>query len=267
MKKRIINITGNDDAGSKRIRTRLKRRLEASGFVLADGFDDRAELIICIGGDGALLRTLAEHDFPAQPIVGVNTGRLGFFQELDVRDIDAFIAAYMNRKYAKQTYRTVYADVKTDDGDIRVKGLNEVVIRGGESRLAHLNIYIGDSFIEQFCGDGIVISTPAGSTAYNYSLGGSIVDPRLDLLQVTPIAPINSTAYRSFTSAILLPSDLSIGVFPEYPRSRDILIATDGAEIEHAEIREIRAGFSDDLVTILRFKDYDFWNTVKRKLL
>jgi NAD+ kinase len=112
-----------------------------------------------------------------------------------------------------------------------------------------------------------VVSTPAGSTAYNYSLGGSIVDPRLDLLQVTPIAPINSTAYRSFTSSILLPPNLSLGIFPEYPKSDDILVTADGIEKAFKGADEIHLAFNDEVVTILRFKEYDFWNTVKQKLL
>jgi NAD+ kinase len=247
----------------------LEKTLAENGFVVAEGFNPDAELIMCIGGDGALLRMLAEHDFPRQPIVGINTGHLGFFQELDTNDIDAFIAAYHAEKYSTQTYRTVYADIKIPGAakPRRIKALNEIVLRGGQSHLAHLNIYIGDSFIEQFCGDGIVISTPAGSTAYNYSLGGSIVDPRIELLQITPIAPINSTAYRSFTSGVLLPQKLSVGIFPEYPQSKELLVTADGAETMITDIEELRAGLSRDLVTLLRFKDYDFWKTVKQKLL
>ena len=76
--------------------------------------------------------------------------------------------------------------------------------------------------IEKFSGDGILVATSAGSTAYNYSLGGSIVDPRLKLLQVTPIAPMNTTAYRSFTSSILLPSDLTIGSRAGRRRKQDL---------------------------------------------
>jgi NAD+ kinase len=148
-----------------------------------------------------------------------------------------------------------------------VRALNEIVVRGGGSHLAHLNIYIGDSFIEQFCGDGVVISTPAGSTAYNYSLGGSIVDPRIELLQVTPIAPINSTAYRSFTSGVLLPQELSVAILPDYPQTANLLITADGVETEYEGIERIRIGLGPDVVTLLRFKDYDFWETVKRKLL
>jgi NAD+ kinase len=266
--KRVINITENGIAESARIRRKLAKRLEANGFTVAEEFDPSAELIICVGGDGSLLRMLAEHDFPKQPIVGVNTGHLGFFQELGTKDIEGFIGNYLTGKYKEQTYRTVYADVIGGTaGKVRIRALNEIVIRGGGSHLAHLNIYIEESFIEQFCGDGVVISTPAGSTAYNYSLGGSIVDPRIELLQVTPIAPINSTAYRSFTSGILLPQKLAVVIFPDYPQSKDLLVTADGAETEYAGIGEIRAGLSRDVVTLLRFKDYDFWNTVKRKLL
>jgi NAD+ kinase len=267
MRKRVINITENGTRESARIRRKLARRLEEEGFTVADGFDPSAELIVCVGGDGALLRMLAEHDFPKQPIVGVNTGHLGFFQELDTKDIDDFVGAYLEKRYSVQTYRTVRADIIGGAPSVRIRALNEIVVRGGGSHLAHLNIYIGDSLVEQFCGDGVVISTPAGSTAYNYSLGGSIVDPRIELLQVTPIAPINSTAYRSFTSGVLLPQRLSVALLPDYPQSRRLLITADGAETEYEGIERIRVGLSRDLVTLLRFKDYDFWQTVKRKLL
>ncbi|MDR0519974.1 MAG: NAD(+)/NADH kinase [Clostridiales Family XIII bacterium] len=269
MEKRMIFIAGNGMPESKRIGRRLEKKLVENGFGIDEEYSEDTELIICVGGDGALLRMLAEHDFPQQPIVGINTGHLGFFQELDTDDIDDFIEAYKAKKYSVQTYRTVYADIKVREMSrpIRAMALNEIVVRGGESHLAHLNIYIGDSFVEKFCGDGIVISTPAGSTAYNYSLGGSIVDPRINLLQVTPIAPINSTAYRSFTSGILLPQKLSLGIFPEYPQSDELLVTADGAETMLSGIEEIKVGLSREVVTLLRFKGYDFWNTVKCKLL
>jgi NAD+ kinase len=269
MKQRIIYIRENGREVSKRIARKLKQKLSACGYTVADQFDSSAELIICVGGDGALLRTLAEHDFPTIPIIGVNTGHLGFFQELDAKDIDEFIFNYGKGRYAKQVYRTVFADIlrEGDRAPLRLRALNEIVIRGALSHLAHLNIFIGDSFVERFCGDGVAVSSHAGSTAYNYSLGGSIVDPRLNLLQVTPIAPINSTSYRSFTSGILLPPDLSLAIFPEYPQSSGILITADGSERNFSDVTEIRCGFHEDVVTLLRFNEYDFWKTVKQKLL
>jgi NAD+ kinase len=270
MNDRVISITENGTKESARIGRKLVKRLKDAGFAVADGLEPSAELIVCVGGDGSLLRMLAEHNFPKQPIVGVNTGHLGFFQELDEKDIDGFIESYIDGAYTIQTYRTVYADIIGGDAGAkkrRIRALNEIVVRGAASHLAHLDIYIGDSFIEEFCGDGVVISTPAGSTAYNYSLGGSIVDPRIELLQVTPIAPINSTAYRSFTSGVLLPQKLSVAIIPNYPQSDRLLVTADGAEIEFTGIERIKAGLSRDVVTLLRFKGYDFWDTVKKKLL
>jgi NAD+ kinase len=266
---RII-IAENGLAGSKRVKRLLREKFEAAGYTVAEKFDSAAELIVCIGGDGALLGMLAEYDFPEIPIAGVNTGHLGFFQDVSSRKLDEFVFSYSRGNFSKQIYRTVYADIFDTENyakPTRLKGLNEIVIRGGRSHSAHLNIFIGDSFIEQFCGDGVVVATPAGSTAYNYSLGGSIVDPRLNLLQLTPIAPINSTAYRSFTSGILLPPDKTIGIFPEYPKSDEILVTVDGNEYEYLEPKNISLGFNDEVVTILRFREYDFWDTVKQKLL
>jgi NAD+ kinase len=199
----------------------------------------------------------------------VNTGHLGFFQELDAEDLDVFIEAYGRGDYVEQRFKTVYADVVLADGSTtHLKGLNDIAVVASGSGLAHLDIYIGDSFIEKFAGDGLVISTPAGSTAYNYALGGDIVDPRLDLLQVTPIAPISSNAYRSFTSGILLPPDLSFAIFPaEADRTGKLLVAADGRDHVFDGVKEIRCGYGEHEVRLLRFGDYDFWNTAKRKLL
>ncbi|MDR1778162.1 MAG: NAD(+)/NADH kinase [Clostridiales Family XIII bacterium] len=263
-----INITDNGHEISKKIYRELKQKLENNGFTVNAQFNREADLTICIGGDGALLRMLEENNFPTKPpVVGINTGHLGFFQELDVKDVDEFIFKYKSDQFVQQIYRTVYADISTEKETIRLKALNEIVFRGAESHMARLNIFIGESFIEKFVGDGISISTPAGSTAYNYALGGPIVDPRLDLLLVTPIAPLNTTAYRSFTSSIVLPPDLAFAAFPEYPLSRKLLITADGKQLNMEGIRKIRAGFNDEPITLLRFKDYDFWRTVKGKLL
>jgi NAD+ kinase len=152
------------------------------------------------------------------------------------------------------------------DGQM-ITGLNEITVRCDYAHAAHLNIFIDDSFIEKFSGDGILVSTPAGSTAYNYALGGDIVDPRIEVLQLTPIAPISSSAYRSFTSGVLLPPDLNIRIVPEHSEDETLLIAADGKETEIKGVGEITIGFASTDITLLRFKDLDFWTTVKNKLL
>ena len=118
----------------------------------------------------------------------------------------------------------------------------------------------------RFSGDGICVASPAGSTAYNYSLGGAIVDPRLKVLQVTPIAPMNTTAYRSFTSSILLPSDLYLGVVPE-ENYEEIKVITDSVEHKFEKVKAINIKISDRVVNLVRFESYDFWDKVKTKFL
>lgn len=264
---RIINIFTNGTAVSKQTGKLLKQKLEKSGFVVPKDFDEKAELIVCIGGDGSFLKTLHRHDFPDIPFIGVNTGHLGFYQELHPDELDEFIFKYKHDKYTIQELQTVKAISVNGQEKTEYKGLNEIVVKSKASQIIHLNIFIGESFIERFSGDGILVATSSGSTAYNYSLGGSIMDPRLDLLQVTPIAPMNTTAYRSFTSSIILPPDLSLKIYPESAEDRGIVIVTDGMEYEQKGVEEITVKFSETRVKLLRFENYDFWNKVKSKFL
>lgn len=264
---RIINVFANDNILSNNTKKILKRKLERSDFIVPNEYDPNAELIICIGGDGSFLETLHKFDFPNIPFIGINTGHLGFFQELHPDGLDEFIFKYKQGKYEIQHLKTVKAIVTAGLERYEYKGLNEILIKGEMARSIHLNISIGDSFIERFSGDGILVSTPAGSTAYNYSLGGSIVDPRLNLLQIAPIAPMNTTAYRSFTSSLILPPDLSLRINPEYVGEQRLLIVPDGKESIRDGVEEIYLEFSESIVKLLRFENYDFWNKVKSKFL
>ncbi|MDR3363798.1 MAG: NAD(+)/NADH kinase [Clostridiales Family XIII bacterium] len=274
MHERRISIIDYGRGESERICFRLAEKLRAAGLCPVLGEAEGAELIVVVGGDGSFLRTLERFGFPDVPFAGVNTGHLGFFQELSEADIDGFIDNYLRGLFTKQVCRTVFGSVTYGGGTHMLRGLNELVVKAADSRLAHFDIYIGENFIESFSGDGVVVSTPAGSTAYNYALGGSIVDPRLELLQLTPIAPVNTTAYRSFTSGIVLPPGLAVSIRPDpdsadddREAARETLVAIDGNETRFENVCRIDAGLSENSVTLLRFKNYEFWSTVKKKLL
>jgi len=269
---RKVSIIDYGHGESGNIADELSEKLREADFYPVRGDVKGAELIIVIGGDGSFLRTLERFDFPEAPFVGFNTGHLGFFQELRSDDVDEFIERYLHGQFDQQRYRTVFGSVEYEGGTRALRGLNELSIKAADAKTAHLDIYIGENLVEKFSGDGVVISTPAGSTAYNYALGGSIVDPRLELLQLTPIAPVNTTAYRSFTSGIVLPPGFSVHIIPdpdhaEDEEGHDMLIAIDGSEERVSEFKHIEVGLSEQSVTLLRFKNYEFWNTVKKKLL
>ncbi len=267
MKKRKIHVYSNDTPVSLKTAELLSKKLEQSGYFPTPEFCGDEELIVCIGGDGAFLTAIHAFGFPHIPFIGINTGHLGFFQEIMPEQLDEFIFNYSQGKYKLQPMNTVKGTVKFKSGQVKeYKGLNEIVVKSANSQSIHLNISIGGSFIERFSGDGILVSTAAGSTGYNYSLSGAIVDPRLKLLQVTPIAPMNTTAYRCFTSSIMLPAELPLAVIPEASNPA-IKIAVDGKEEEIGDAELIDIGFSATFVNLLRFEGYDFWNKVKTKFL
>lgn len=267
MSERKINIYSNDTALSRETEKKLCLKLKDADFKISEKLMDDCELMICIGGDGAFLEAVHLYEFPEVPIIGINTGHLGFFQEIYPNDLDTFIESYKKNKYQIQELNTVEAFVSLPEGRITLAGLNEIVIKGDNAHSVHLSISIGEKFIQRSSGDGILVATPSGSTAYNYSLGGSIVDPRIKLLQVTPIAPMNTTAYRSFTSSILLPSDLQLAIVPEESHDSTIYIINDGIPHKYNKVNNIEIKFSDKTLKLLRLENYYFWDKVKTKFL
>ena len=266
--KHTFYIITNNSTESLSTKNILVEKMKTRDIAATDKYDSGVDLIVCIGGDGVLLDLVHAIGVPKTPIVGINTGHLGFFQDILPDQIDDFLNNYSHGKCHIQELSTVEASVWADENtEYYINGINEIVVKGNTGSVVHLNISIGDSFIEKFTGDGIIVSTPAGSTAYNYSLGGGIVDPRLELLQLTPIAPMNSTAYRSFTSPLILPSNLSLEIVPDKLRSSQIHIESDGFVYEFETVERILIKFSDKRLKNLKLFDYDFWKKVKEKFL
>ncbi|MDD5921818.1 MAG: NAD(+)/NADH kinase [Eubacteriales bacterium] len=262
-----VFIYSNDTEFSLPIKEKIRAFFSNSSSLEEDAvLTQDTDLIICIGGDGTLLHLIHELNFPETPIVGVNTGHLGFFQDLQPTEVEDFLKRWIQSGQHVQLYSTIQSQIWTGDKMTTLYGLNEMVIRGRTGSVIHLGVSIGSSFIEHFSGDGLLVSTPAGSTAYNYSLGGSIVDPRLELLQVTPIAPMNNNSYRSFTSSLILPSDYTLRMEPEEPHSF-VQIETDGFVYPFQNVKTIRISYSKKKLRCIRILGHDFWKKVKDKYL
>ena len=264
---KTINIVHNNEKLSVDTANNLKNKLISLGYKISTTFDTDTELIICIGGDGTFLRALRSYNFPNTPVVGVNTGHLGFFTEITPNEIDNFLLKYMNKDYTIQEFIPIEAVICTRQDCKNVIAINEIVIKGNRSSTIHLDIYVNNNLVQRFSGDGILISTSTGSTAYNYSAGGSIVDPSLNVLQITPLSPINTNAYRSFTSSIILPSDAIIKVHPEYRFENSLLVVSDGLEHRHNNIVQVNISLSQYKINMIRLENYEFWSRVTSKFL
>ncbi|KNF09509.1 NAD kinase NadK [Gottschalkia purinilytica] len=266
-KKSIINIIHNNDSRSKETYETLESKLKSKGFFVSETFDESAMLNICIGGDGAFLRAVHKYNFPDTPFIGVNTGHLGFFQEVSPDNLDSFVNNLYEEKYKIEEFKLIEAIICTRNSCIVLRGINEIALKGIESQVIHLNISIDNEHFEKVSGDGIIVSTPIGSTAYNFSCGGSIINPSLKTLQLTPIAPINSKAYRSLQSSLIIPSDSYIKVTPEYRDESSILIIVDGKQFQYDNIIEINFQYSNKVLRKLTINEKTFWSNVRDKFL
>lgn len=265
--KRIINIISNKNFESRNTKIKLIEKLEENGFETSEEYNADAELNICIGGDGAFLRAIHRHRFPLTPFLGINTGHLGFFQEVSPTDIDEFIEKYVRNEYTIEEMFLVDAEVRTKKKHFSLTGINEFVVKGVKSKVVHLAMYIDGNHLQRFSGDGVIISTPAGSTAYNFSSGGSIVYPSIRTLQITPLSPISSKAFRSLPNSAVIPGDLVISIKPEFRYENSILIVNDGMEFRYDDIDEINLKMSEKRVYKLNLSKNAYWDNLRSKFL
>ncbi|WP_236908355.1 NAD(+)/NADH kinase [Clostridium sp. Cult3] len=264
---RIINVISNYNPASQKTSKLLIDKLDSKGFQVSSKYDNNAELNICVGGDGAFLRAVHRHKFTNIPFVGINTGHLGFFQEILPENIDTFIEKYIQKDYVVEKIFLVKADVCTKNSCFQLFGVNEIVVKGIQSKVVHLEVFVNGNHLEKFCGDGMIISTPVGSTAYNFSSGGSIIYPSLKTLQLTPLSPISSRAYRSLPNSAVIPGDIEITIKPEYRYENSILIIVDGMEYRYDNITEVNFTIPEKTISKLNFDRNMYWNNLKSKFL
>lgn len=245
----------------------LTCRLEQKGFQVSENVTADTDLIVSIGGDGSFLKTMNDLNYPSIPVVSINTGHLGFFSEVNPDQINTLLERLEHNHFFIESMAPLKAVVTTGDQITEVKAINELVIKSNQVKAIHLRVKVNGQLIERFSGDGIIISTSAGSTAYSYSTGGSIVDPRIDVLQLTPLAPINTNSYRCFTSSVIFPPDGCINISPQREPEGYVLVSTDGIPVAVDYFDQISVTLDQNKIQMLRLKQHDFWNKVVKKFV
>jgi NAD+ kinase len=169
----------------------------------------KADLIVALGGDGTLLNIAPLVERPEVPILGVNLGGLGFITEVAVDELEAVLSKTLDGDYAIEKRMTLEVRVLSKKGRSRkFRVLNDVVIaKGARSRIIDLETYVGDDYLCTYRADGLIISTPTGSTAYSLAAAGPILEPTLGAIVLSPICPHTLT-----NRPIVVPSDSAIRV-------------------------------------------------------
>lgn len=164
---------------------------------------DGSELIICLGGDGTILSVAGQMKEKSIPLLGVNLGNLGFLAEVKQDEIFEELKAYFVGQSKIEERIMLSASAKSDSikKERRLVALNDIVIsREGLSRMLRVEVKVTGEKLTSFAGDGVIIATPTGSTAYSLSAGGAVVHPQLEAIMVTPICP-HASALRSIVVA------------------------------------------------------------------
>ena len=267
----IVTNEGKDKDGQ--VTGRVKALLEARGKsctlcedawkdMKADSMPKDIDCAIVIGGDGTLIgvaRLLKKE----VPIMGINMGTLGYLTEIEVDRIEESLDQILSGHYMLED--RMMLDGIFDDGGENV-ALNDIVLsRKGNLRIIHFNVYVNGTLLNSYEADGIVISTPTGSTAYNLSAGGPIVEPTASLIVITPIC-----SHALNTSSIVLSAEDEIRIEigeGRHGRSEEVYISFDGTdtrEIVTGQTVTIRR--SAMITKLMKLSKVGFLEILRRKM-
>jgi NAD+ kinase len=241
----------------------IVRNCGFEGFIVSmEEFVEESDLVIVIGGDGTFLRTARLFSNTETPIFGINRGRLGFLTEFNPDEYLVHFENVLNGNYSEVERILIDAVYKGSNGDRKICFLNDAVIsKGAFSRAIRLNLEIDGIFLNSYSGDGLIISTPTGSTAYSLSAGGPIIIPTENVILLTPICP-HTLAMRPMIFPVT--STLKAQVVTDV---HNLLLTIDGQEaISINGGDEISFRQSDRKIKLIPHPDKNYYLILREKL-
>lgn len=224
----------------------------------------KADLVIAIGGDGTMLHASRLARESGTPILGINRGRLGFLADVTPDEMIASVDRVLHGEYTRDTRMLLEARLIKESGEEKTAfALNDVVLKRHETgRMVDFSTQVDGVFVNTHSGDGLIVSTPTGSTAYSLSCGGPIISPQLDAVVVVPICPHTLT-----DRPLVLPADRTIEVLLLERHDSAASITIDGrsmGRIRPADRLVISA--ADHRITLVHPPSYDFYGILRSKL-
>lgn len=253
-----------------RVASPIAEGLVARGLLpspLADAHEEpdlkQTDVLLSFGGDGTLLHSARVAGADGPPILGVNIGRLGFLADIEVGQVREAIEALERGAYRVEERIVLEAETPEHDLLRGTWALNEIVIeRSGAAGLLTIRTEVGGVFLNDYWGDGLIIATPTGSTAYSLSVGGPIISPDARVVVLSPLAPHTLTA-----RPIVLPDDAEIHL-RVHSLGRPYVVAADGVstmfDVEDVSIVVRRAAHP---VRLVKLPTQHYFGTLRRKLM
>ena len=222
------------------------------------------DMAVSVGGDGTFLRTAGTVGDSGIPILGINTGRLGFLAAINYADMEETLQEVMEGAYKVEdrTLLKLSTDESFPPEHFNVHALNEVaILKQDTASMLSIHAYINNDYLTSYQADGLVISTPTGSTAYSLSIGGSILSPTTPSIILSAIAPHN------LTSRSLVVDDSSIISLKVESRSHMFLVSVDGESRVLDESVSIQVRKDDYTLRVVKRIGHTFYETLRDKLM
>jgi NAD+ kinase len=220
------------------------------------------DLAVSVGGDGTFLKTVSYVRSSGVPIIGVNTGRLGFLANTSTEDFELTLEKVKNKEFVFQ--KRSLLRVQTDDnifGDDNF-ALNELAVHKKDtSSMITVDTYLDNKFLNSYWADGLIVSTPTGSTAYSLSCGGPIITPGCAVHILTPIAPHNLNV-----RPVVVPDNLPIKI-KVLGRDRKFLMTLDSHSKSVKNGTEVMLYKADFMINVIKFEENNFLDTIRNKMM
>lgn len=238
----------------------LQIDLQPDGLIDYNNFD--TDVAISMGGDGTFLETARRVGNKEIPILGINTGRLGFLADISQQEMEAALNDFFNGNYKIEERRLI--QVQSEEAPLKgyPYALNEVaVLKRDNSSMISIRVEINGEYLTTYQADGLIINTPTGSTGYALSVGGPIIMPQAGIFGITPVAP-HSLNMRPLT----LKDEAEITLEVE-SRSHNFLVAIDGRSESCREGTRLTLKKAPYRIKVFQRKEHSFFNTLRNKLM
>lgn len=232
--------------------------------LLPADMDPRHDLIIVVGGDGSLLSAARMAITVNVPVTGISRGRLGFLTDISPDHIEAQLGAILNGHFIEESRFLLHTRIH-DETQIYFQGdsLNDVVLsRGNETHLIEFDVYINQQFVSHYRSDGLIVSTPTGSTAYSLSAGGPIMHPQLNAIVMVPMF-----SHSLSSRPLVFHGEAQVDIQMNLTNENDMQMSCDGHESrlvkpgQHISIEKNKHS-----LRLLHPSDYNYYDTLRIKL-
>jgi len=221
---------------------------------------ENSDVLVTLGGDGTLISAVRRsHDYNI-PVFGIHAGKLGFLADIDLAELDEFIDKLVVGDYRIDKRAVLRAELITKEGSIKLVAFNDIVMtRPSISKMIHLDTFVDSKPFNTYYGDGVIVSTPTGSTAYNLSAGGPVLFPLTQVFALTPISPHSLTQ-----RPVVLPGHFTIEIKTS---DASALVVVDGQDMyDFGSGDVIRIRLSGKSAQLIHRNEFNYFEVLKEKL-